>query len=556
MQVCWFFMRSTLTLSGLILLLIVLAGIGPAWSGHGAPGRSRELRLAVKTLPGTLDWNRSSSPGDVNYPVLLAIMRGLTRLDAEGRARPDLARSWEVATTPGPGMVITFHLDRVLWSDGRTPLQARDFVAGWRRAALGVDGGELEEVAGVAELNRARLAHPDLAGPGLERLLAGLGVEALDPLTLRVTLTSPHTEFLQRLAQVYVFYPAPSQDLAGLDEASIRAYYDEPRQGRPLVLGPYRPERWDHLRGLIRLVRNPAASPEPGAPEGVVFFQSSLEAVLFARGKADFLQVQDPRDLWNPPPDLRRQPLLSTVWLGFDTARVPLGLRQAIAWGLDRPRLMAGVLPRARVASALLPHDLALPGAADPATLPGLPRFDPARARAALAASGFDRRSRLLLLVQKESLAPGEALARGIQQQLGELGLDVEIVASSQFSQDLATLRPQLFIRRTGADYNHPNSFFVPQARNGANGAHWQALDAGRPMAEFEALLREGAAQTDPARMAQVYGKAQELLLARWVVLVPLYHPDRYFRLQPRVRGLAFDPYNILDLRHVTLEEN
>jgi len=190
----------------------------------------------------------------------------------------------------------------------------------------------------------------------------------------------------------------------------------------------------------------------------------------------------------------------------------------------------------------------------DPSSLPDLPRYDPARARASLAASGFDPRTRLLLLVPKESLVPGEALARGIRQQLGPLGLDVEIVASSQFSQDLATLRPHLFIRRTGADYNHPNSFFVPQARDGANGAHWQDLDGGRPMAEFEGLLREGAARTDPAHMAAVYAKAQELLLARCVVLVPLYHPDRYSRRQPRVRGLAFDPYNVLDLRSATLE--
>jgi peptide/nickel transport system substrate-binding protein len=408
----------------------------------------------------------------------------------------------------------------------------------------------MEEVAGVAALHRAREERPGLSGAELERLLAELGVEAVDERTLRVTLRSPRTEFLQRLALVYVFYPAPSQDLAGLGERQIHAYFDEPRDGKPMVLGRYRPERWDHLRGLLRLVRNPQDQDAQGAPDHVTFYQSALEAVLFCRGKADLLAVQEPRDLWAPAPDLQRRPLLSTVWLGFNTARVPLELRQAIAWGLDRPRLLAGVLPRARVAFGLLPHDLDLPGAVAPgdALAQGFPVHDPGRARKLLAAARHDPRTRLLLLVPKESLIPGEALGRALQQQLRELGLAVEIVASSQFGQDLETLRPHLFLRRTGADYNHPNTFFVPQTRNGGNGAQWRDLDGGGPMAELEALLREGSAQTDPQRRREVYARAQERLLGRWTVLVPLYYPDRFFRVRPGIRGLTFNPYNTLDL--------
>jgi peptide/nickel transport system substrate-binding protein len=550
-------MRTKLTVSGLVLLLILAAAGWSAWLSPRLLQDPRELRLVVRALPGTLDWNRSSSPSDVNFPVLLAIMRGLTRVDRQGRVLPDLASSWEERITPGPSprMILTFHLAETLWSDGRTPVTAGDFVFAWRRAALGVDRGELEQVQGVAALNRALGEHPDLPEAERRRLLDGIGVAALDPRTLRVTLVAPRTEFLQLLAQVYVFYPAPSRDLEGLDEAAVRAYFDQPRAGKPMVLGPFRPERWDRLRGLIELVRNPQVPADPAAPARVVFHQSALESVLFARGKADFLQVQDPRDLWAPSADMRRQPLLSTVWLGFDTAKVPLPLRQALAWGLDRERLLAGILPGARIAFGLLPHDLDLAGAVAPGDplARAFPVFDPARARRFLAQSGFDRRQRLLLLVQKDSLMPGEALARGIQQQLRGLGLDVEIVASSQFRQDLEVLRPHLFIRRTGADYHHPHTFFIPQTRNGSNGDRWQDLEGGAAMAELERLLAQASAAADPVRQRQLYSRAQEDLLARWVVLVPLYHPDRQFRVQGRVHGLTFDPFNNLDLRSVTL---
>ena len=72
-------------------------------------------------------------------------------------------------------------------------------------------------------------------------------------------------------------------------------------------------------------------------------------------------------------------------------------------------------------------------------------------------------------------------------------------------------------------------------------------------MAELEALLAQGVAETDPLRLRQIYAQAQKLLLAREVVLVPLYHPDRYFRCKPWVHGLNFTPYNTLDLRALSL---
>ena len=79
-------------------------------------------------------------------------------------------------------------------------------------------------------------------------------MEALDAHTLRVTLARPRSYFLARLANVYLFFPAPSADLAGKSDEAVRDYFDRPRDGRPLALGPYRVERWDRAGERVRLV--------------------------------------------------------------------------------------------------------------------------------------------------------------------------------------------------------------------------------------------------------------------------------------------------------------
>jgi peptide/nickel transport system substrate-binding protein len=36
-------------------------------------------------------------------------------------------------------------------------------------------------------------------------------------------------------------------------------------------------------------------------------------------------------------------------------------------------------------------------------------------------------------------------------------------------------------------------------------------------------------------------------------VIAPLYHPDRYFRSRPWLRGLTVDPFNFLSLAELRL---
>ncbi len=516
------------------------------------------VKVVVPAMPTTLDWSVSDANDWANYPVLLATMCGLTSLKSDQSLAPMLATRWEVERTPEGRERYTFHLRHdVRWSDGTSPLTAEDFVVGWRRAVQGNQRGEMGEILGAREV----LALLESGAPRdqVDAALERFAVRALDPHTLEVILTEPHSYFLSRLANVYLFFPAPAADLKGRSLEEIRDYFDRPREGRPLSLGPFRVETWDRAAERVRLVRNPHSAFAPkGAPvEVMTLMKSEIGPALYERGRVQFVFVDSPVALQAPPAkDLERRPLLSTYLMVFNTQRPPLDrreVREAIAYALDRDELMAGLLPAARVGNTLLPP--LLPGASTPEQAAALPHFDLARARAALAAANVPLRPLRLLYRSDETFVPEVAIAERIKVQLARIGVTVNLEPRSDFSSEVARLAGDgfrshdIYIRRIGADYAHPNTFFTFFERTGNHYSGWDHLDGGKLIDRFEqALLRGDSA---PVQRGGEYAEAERLLLGEAVVVAPLYHPDRYFRGDPGLQGLNVDPFNFLSLRDV-----
>ncbi|MFP2929721.1 ABC transporter substrate-binding protein, partial [Pyxidicoccus sp. 3LG] len=367
-------------------MALVAAACGPC-GFQPDPG----VKVVVPSMPTTLDWSHSDPESWANYPVMLATQRGLTVLKADYSVGPGLAERWERVTDDQGREVYTFHLrPDVRWSDG-SPLTARDFVVGWRRALRGRERGEMGDLAGASEA--LALQERGASEAEVRAALERVGVEAVDAHTLRVTLARPRSYFLARVANVYIFYPAPAADLEGRSDEEIRDYFDRPRDGRPLALGPYRVDRWDRAGERVRLVYNPAtAFPPPLAPGEtpapvITLMKSEIGSVLYERGRVDFVFMDSAASLrMRRPDDLQREPLLSTYYLAFNTERAPLNrpeVRRALSMALDRDALMAGLLPEARPSNVLLPP--VLPGAATAEEAARLPDYAPEAARAALA---------------------------------------------------------------------------------------------------------------------------------------------------------------------------
>jgi peptide/nickel transport system substrate-binding protein len=518
------------------------------------------IKVVVPAMPTTLDWSNSDPSSWANYPVLLATMRGLTSLGSDSDVRPGLAESWQRQCCPDGREIYTFHLrSDVRWSDGTTPLSADDFVFAWRRAVQGRERGEMLDLLGAERA--LRLLDARAAAAEVQSALEGLGVQALDSRTLRVTLASPRNYFLARIANVYLFFPAPSTLLQGRSEEEIRAYFERPSGGHPLSLGPYRVDSWDRAGERVRLVRNrhSAFSAAMAAGENpadvVTLMRSEVGPALFDRGRVDFVFVDGAVALQQERrADLRRRELLSTYFLAFNTQRPPLDraeVRRALAASLDRASLFQGLLPAARLATSLLPPGL--PGAEYGESAPLL------RPRDADAVLRQLRTSRALRLVYRagESFVPEIAIAERLKAQLGAVGIRVELDPRQDFFGEIARTAADgypaadLYLRRLGADYAHPKSFFTLFEREGNHYTGWEKLEGGAALERFEHLLRQADAMDSPSTAAPLYARAEAMLLAEQAVIAPLYHPDRYFRVRPELLGLDVDPFNFVSLSNL-----
>jgi len=536
------------------LLGSLLAACGPC-GFQPDPG----VKVVVPAMPSTLDWSTSDPTSWVNYPVMLATMKGLTQLSEKNEIQPGIAERWNRERTPEGHERYLFHLRRdVRWSDGVTPVTARDFVTGFRRAAAGKERTETSDLLGVEEV--LRLLERGAPRAEVDAAVERIGARALDDWTLEVTLQHPRSYFLARLANVYLFFPAPSAFLAGKSEDEVRAYFDRPRDGHPLSVGPFRVESWDRAGERVRLVRNPnsAFAPKLGPGERPVevltLLKSEVGPALYDRGRVGFVFVDSPLALRSArSPDLRRRELLSTYFLAFNTGRPPLDspeVRRAVAMALDRDALLQGLLPAARTTHVLLPPTMPLSATAEEARR--LPDFDLAEARALLAKHPVTRTLRLVHTA-RESFVPETAIAERIRDQLAKVGIQVEIDARADFASEIARRTYDVYLKRLGADYAHPNTFFTLFERTGNHFTGWERLGGGEPLQRFQALRERADGEADFETARRLYVQAQEILLGEQVVIAPLYHPDRYFRARPDLVGLSVDPFNFLSLGEVRL---
>ena len=70
-----------------VLLGSLLAACGPC-GFQPDPG----VKVVVPAMPSTLDWSTSDPTSWVNYPVMLATMKGLTQLSEQNEITPGITQ--------------------------------------------------------------------------------------------------------------------------------------------------------------------------------------------------------------------------------------------------------------------------------------------------------------------------------------------------------------------------------------------------------------------------------------------------------------------------------
>ena len=374
-----------LALAGALAMSTAL-GVLPAF----AQART-DLNIGIQLEPTNLDPTTGGAAAAIRTVTHLNIYEGLTRIDKDGAVQPGLATSWDISED---GLTYTFHLkEGVKFSDGS------DLTA--------------DDVKWTLDRNRA-----EESTSAQKQLFAAIAsVEVVDPLTVAVTLSQPQGDFPYNMAW---------GDAVIVDEASAATNITNPVGTGPYMLGEW--VQADH----ITLVRNPNYSGEAPPLEEVTFrFISDGTAAANALLAGDL-------DVFSafPAPELleqfRSNPEFQVVVgttqgetiLALNNASSPLNdvkVREAIAHAIDRQAIIEGSqFGYGTPIGSFFP-----PG--DPAyiDLTELSNYDPERSKALLAEAGV---SDLSLTFKVPPAAYARAAAPIIQQQLGAVGINVEVV--------------------------------------------------------------------------------------------------------------------------------
>jgi peptide/nickel transport system substrate-binding protein/oligopeptide transport system substrate-binding protein len=237
--------------------------------------------------------------------------------------------------------------------------------------------------------------------------------------------------------------------------------------------------------------------------------------------------------------------MFSLRFYGFNTRMKPLDdrrVRQAIVAAIDRSTIVDEIHSGK--------HTLAR-GIVPPGTLgfnPALvaPGFEPSRARALLAEAGYPG-GRGLPTIEVWSSVTNEAIQREhelIRRWLAVVGVHVEfkyLIDWPAFSKALADGRLPVFLYAWDADVPDPDNFLTKLFHSKSPRNY-----TGYSNPQLDELLRRGRHEADGQRRAELYRRAEQMVMDDAVV-IPFFHYTYERVFQPYVKSIEVnglgDPY-------------
>jgi oligopeptide transport system substrate-binding protein len=486
------------------------------------------LRRGNGSEPQTLDPQLSENTQDAH--IERDLFEGLVTLNRRNQVEAAAASAWTISDD-GLTYRLTLRPD-LKWSNGE-PLTAEDFVYSFRRAVTPATGSHYSFIYYPIK-NAEEIASGKLADP------TALGIRAIDPQTLEITLKAPTGYFIKALAH-HAFLPLNRHCVE-----QFGATFTRP--GNLITNGAFTLKEWTPQSRIV-LVKNPnywdAATVKLNE---VDFYPIENQNEEFKRYRANELDTTNeiPRDQIDQihadfKDDLRIFPYLSAYYYGFNLEQPPfkdnLKLRTALAMAVDRDVLTQKILKTGEIPKFNFIPD----GIAD--YTPQLPEW--------AAWSQADRVAAAKKLYAEAGYGPGKPLRVELMYNTSETHKKIAIAVAAMWRQALGvetTLANQEFkvfldtrrakkltqVYRAGwvGDYADPNTFLeLLQPEVPLN-------DMGYDNPEYDALVKKSAITVDPAAREALMEQA-ERLVSRDLPMMPLYQQVNPALIKPWVQGFS-----------------
>jgi peptide/nickel transport system substrate-binding protein/oligopeptide transport system substrate-binding protein len=483
------------------LLLAIACGDG---------GNSSTLQYYFTYDPRSLDPALST---DVpTGEVVALIFDNLTQFDVNGELDPGLASSW---TPDSAGRVYTFHLRTGARFHDGAPVTAekvkRSFLRALDPANKGGRAWPLFPIAGA----RAFANGEDSAVSG---------IATPDDSTVILTLEEPLNVFPKLLAMpVTAITPAP----LGPDFSE-----------HPVGSGPWKFVSWVHDDAIV-LARNESYWGTLPAADSIrirIIPEALTQAAEYESGQLSVVEIPFGESRrWEAAhgAEILKRPAIRDAYIAINTTRGPLKdvrVRRALNHAVDMPTILRTVIGGRGIqaAGALPPGILGHDSTRSPYA------HDPALARRLLAEAGYaDGFSLRLWRTQREQYS---RIAQAVQQQLGEVGIRVEIVERDASSARSAARNGEtdLFLTDWYADYPDPENFNYPLFYSGSKGSGGNYAFFSDPL--LDTMILRARATLDQGEKERLSREIDQRVFeaAPWIFG---YFPVDWWARRPEVSG-------------------
>ncbi len=520
------------------LIFLILSSLTLISCGGGENNVESGNRLQI------LHWGNGTEPQELDphivtgvpeHHILIALLEGLVLKDpATLETIPGVAERWEISDD---GLIYTFHLrDDALWSNG-DPVTAEDFVWSWWRALQPALGNQYAYMY-------SPIKNADAYAQGKLDDFEQVGVKALSPRTLQVTLNHPTLYFLQLLDH-YSMFPVHRATIEKFGEAAERGTRWT-RAGSFVGNGAFTLKDWQ-LNKVVEVEKsNTYWDRDVVKLQSIKFYPTenvSTEERMFRAGQlhvtgalpVDKIAVYK----LDHPENLRIAAYLGTYFYRFNIKTPHLAdkrVRRALAMSIDRKMIVERVTKGGQIpAYAYTPTDTLGYTAEDGFV------YDPDAARALLAEAGYPNGENFPTTEVLYNTSEGHRKLAVAIQQMWKTTLNIDVVLNNQdwkvYLDNVDNSHYQ--IARAGwiGDYVDPNTFLDMWITDGGNNR------TGWANPEYDELvLKQAPKANNRAARYKAFRKAEAILLDEMPIL-PIYFYTSNHLVHHSVKGM---PDNLL----------
>lgn len=529
--------------------LAACAPAGPAASGGESGGAAEAPAADSGAAAGAVvadaeqvfrePWGVEPSSHDFNKYLycsgMTELWAGLTRFNTDYQPVPYVAEKWDLSED---GATYTFHLVQGLkWSNG-DPVTAQDFEWSFKRQLD--PATQAEYAAFLFDIKNGEAVNTSKEGVAVD----DIGIKAIDDSTLEITLEGPRGYFLTVLAYAAAL-PA--------HRGAVEKFGEKWTEAENIVTnGPWKLTKWDHEKEMI-FERFDDFALEPKAKLRKIISPiidseaqlSAYEANEIDRAFVALAEVKRIQEDAALAKEMRQFSLTGTFYLTPSYSMPPFDLkevRRAVAHAVDRDAIIKTVLQGiGQPAYTFVPPDS--PGYMDPATndwVKELTEYNPQKAMDMLKGTPYEGGQNwpaVTLTFRQDELAGIPALAvQAIQAMLkANLNMEVQLegLEGKAFREKMWAHKIQLNYVRWYMDYPDPNNNLKQVwYSNVASGSRHEFKNE-----EFDNLVAEAGAATDPAKRMELYAQAEKLMLEDGAA-VYVYYPFGVRLYKPWIQGL------------------